>query len=183
MRRSTQGFTLIELLVVIAIVSLLATFILASFSGARKKARDSKRVQEISSLVTALELMYSNEGHYVCSSPIDSTDPHFMQYLVDQHYIQAIPRDPLNDPSSGVFPYYYYSSKASPGGPCGMYYQINYDVESDSHAVGTHCGLSGGDGRWVTPTHCHFDMPSAIPCDDPYGLLSSVSPQCAALED
>ena len=39
-RNRTRGFTLIEVLVVIAIISVLATILIPSFNGARKKPYD-----------------------------------------------------------------------------------------------------------------------------------------------
>lgn len=50
------GFTLIELLVVMAVISLLSSIIFASLGQARSKARDSRRVQDLIQLRTALEL-------------------------------------------------------------------------------------------------------------------------------
>ncbi len=47
---TNKGFTLIELLVVIAIIGLLSSVVLASLNTARGKARDAKRVAELSSL-------------------------------------------------------------------------------------------------------------------------------------
>ena len=51
-----RGFTLIELLVVIAIIGILATFIVASFTSAQQKARDSKRKTDLDAIKKALEL-------------------------------------------------------------------------------------------------------------------------------
>jgi prepilin-type N-terminal cleavage/methylation domain-containing protein len=55
-----SGFTLIELLVVIAIIGVLASIILASLKQARAKARDSKRIQDITQINTAIQL-YMND--------------------------------------------------------------------------------------------------------------------------
>ncbi len=63
-----KGFTLIELLVVVAIIGILASVVLASLNSARSKGRDAKRLSEIKQLMTALEMYYSEEGHYPISS-------------------------------------------------------------------------------------------------------------------
>lgn len=55
-KNKEKGFTLIELLVVVAIIGLLSSIVLASLSGARSKARDTKRVGEMRSIENALTL-------------------------------------------------------------------------------------------------------------------------------
>lgn len=63
-----RGFTLIELLTVIFIIGILATLILANFSRAREKTRDSRRKADMSTLKTALDGYYQRNQGY----PIDT---------------------------------------------------------------------------------------------------------------
>ena len=62
--RNQKGFTLIELLVVIAIIGILSTIVLVSVNDARIKARDARRVSELRSIATALEVYYDKYGEY-----------------------------------------------------------------------------------------------------------------------
>jgi prepilin-type N-terminal cleavage/methylation domain-containing protein len=62
--QNNKGFTLIELLVVVAIISILTAVALTSFQDARTKAANSKKIQEVDQLVTALALYYEDNGGY-----------------------------------------------------------------------------------------------------------------------
>ena len=62
-KTSPSAFTLIELLVVISIIGLLSSVVLASLSGARKSARDSRRQQDMQQIQTALELYRAQNGY------------------------------------------------------------------------------------------------------------------------
>lgn len=61
-RKTNKSFTLIELLVVIAIIGMLSSVIVASSGGARKKARDAKRMADLREVATAMELAFDNSS-------------------------------------------------------------------------------------------------------------------------
>ena len=71
-----RGFTLVELLVVISIIGVLTTILMVNFVGTREKANDSKKVQNLNSLKSALRLYYNDNQSYPngsnCTECLDS---------------------------------------------------------------------------------------------------------------
>lgn len=57
--KKNKGFTLFELLVSISIIGILTALASVAFSGAQKKARDARRMQDIQAIQTAAEQYYS----------------------------------------------------------------------------------------------------------------------------
>jgi type II secretion system protein G len=100
-----KGFTLIELLVVVAIIGLLATVAIITFSGARRSARDTKRMADLSRIRDALEMYYQENGFFPPSScgydcngydnSFDSTTWNALGAAL-QPYIGKLPVDPIN---------------------------------------------------------------------------------------
>lgn len=119
--KNNQGFTLIELLVVIAIIGLLASVVLVALNSARSKARDAKRLADMSQLTKALELYYNQYGQYpgytndygeaeaLCggwdTSKIDndSDGKPFIEPLVDARIVSRTPNDPSAQGTTSCF--------------------------------------------------------------------------------
>ncbi|KKR50177.1 MAG: General secretion pathway protein G [Candidatus Curtissbacteria bacterium GW2011_GWA1_40_16] len=116
-----RGFTLIELLVVISIIGILAAFIVASFTAAQQKARDSRRKADLDALKKALELAKpdSTGGAYYpgcagASSPCNLTaGTDLNPDIVSLKYLKVMPVDPSDTASAHV--YYSYDSQDSTG--------------------------------------------------------------------
>ncbi|MGI5840781.1 MAG: type II secretion system protein [Patescibacteria group bacterium] len=68
----SRGFTLIELLVAIGIIATLTAILLPNFMGARERARDAQRKQDLDAVKSALRLFYNDNESY----PVYSTDFH-----------------------------------------------------------------------------------------------------------
>lgn len=160
-----KGFTLIELLVVVSIVGLLSSVVLSSLRTARMKARDTKRIAQINSLNTALQLSYDdNNGVYLeCDAPSNtggcdllnffgpgtmadsSLDGNFMT-LLQPKYMSSSPIDPVNSLSQGYF--YVFSSGTFQGNNWDYIIAAHIENPNDPALSG---GLFYGDpvyGSW-----------------------------------
>lgn len=58
------GFTLVELLVVISIIATLTAILLPNFMGARERASDSKKKQDLIAIKNALRVFYNDTQNY-----------------------------------------------------------------------------------------------------------------------
>lgn len=105
-RRKISGFTLIELMVVIAIIGILSSMISVSLSYARMKARDARRISDLTQIRTALELYYSDNGKYPSAGAETTYGENTYYYSFNaswdelanklRKYISTLPKDPVN---------------------------------------------------------------------------------------
>lgn len=120
-----------ELLVVIGIIGLLASIIVINLTGARRRARDTKRIADVRSVQTAIEEYYGRNGFY----------PTTLGNMVTQGQIPQWPCDPLanqatcqacNGNSNNCYYYGYYT----PGGASGpQSYHMGASLEDTASLV------------------------------------------------
>ena len=103
MKKTLKGYTLIEMLMVVAIIGVLASSILIGLGSARSKARDARRITDLKSSQTALELYYSKYGVYPSRVPGSNETwewSDLVNVLTSSETglkISKIPKDPLNN--------------------------------------------------------------------------------------
>ncbi|MBU0732338.1 type II secretion system GspH family protein [Patescibacteria group bacterium] len=92
--RNKKGFTLIELLIVIAIIALLATLAIISLTTAQRKARDTKRLADVKSIQSSVELFFSDNADYPTTGIAVPPAAGFRQ---DMSTYMQVPNPPNND--------------------------------------------------------------------------------------
>ena len=154
-RSTSAGFTLIELLVVIAIIGLLASIILVSLNGARKKSRDARRQADLKQLQTTLELYANdNNGTYPTSAGaagaagVDFTSANVAGLAPT--FISAIPTDPLS--SSG---YYKYKTNSA---TVATSYCIGATLEGTVPSPATTCSTTSLTGQSTTQGAINYQV-------------------------
>ena len=149
MKRSRSGFTLVELVVVIAVIGILASIVIASYTGVQANNRDTRRKTDMANLVKSLELYYSDYGNYPLATSWYSSDNANWSTFSGMLDISKSPIDPRNTGSpttAGNYGYAYYSG-ASCGKQPGQWFILVYRFESapkEKITDGT-CSTNDGD--------------------------------------
>lgn len=84
-----RGFTLIELLVVCAIIGILSAVAVANYRRSIVKAKEAALQQDLYTMRTLINQYFADKGKY----------PSDLQALVEDHYLQVIPKDPITESS------------------------------------------------------------------------------------
>jgi len=100
--RQPKAFTIIEVVIVLAIAGLIMTMVLIAVRAASSSRRDTKRIQDVGTLATALEQFAQNDNG---SFPVAGTDITYTgsslntaSNFCSQNYLNC---SSFNDPSSG----------------------------------------------------------------------------------
>ncbi len=160
-----RAFTLIELLVVISIIAILSGITLTAISGSRSKARDGKRISDVSQIQLALEQYFDRCNAYptslTSSNAADCTANPSLGIVLGS-YISTIPNPPSGVSGQTVYDYFYNSGRTD--------YILHATLENSNAVVQD--GLPGatytsGSGGWTSGTGV-----SPITCDNSAGSKS-----------
>ncbi|HJQ98392.1 MAG TPA: type II secretion system protein [Candidatus Polarisedimenticolaceae bacterium] len=88
-RKRNGGFTLVELLVVCAIIGIFASVAVGNYRRSITKAKEAALQQDLYTMRTLINQYFADKGKY----------PQDLSSLVEDHYLQAIPRDPITESS------------------------------------------------------------------------------------
>lgn len=138
-----RGFTIVELLIVIVVIGILAGIVAVGFSTIQKRALDSGRLADMSTIMKALQMYKEANGafptHNASSggwgwevSTTGTGATNFIGALSQQNHISKVPVDPINKGSASgtsvteylapdvdnatVYEYFYYRGAAGDGG-------------------------------------------------------------------
>ncbi len=174
-----RGFTLVELLVVIAIIGLLATVGVVSLNRARAKARDAKRLSEVTQISKTLELYFNGKTEFPpglaaplttamdggCLSEKKGVEETCTAAASDVILLNPIPAGP--QPAAVDYLYRAYTEASVPASGSGsacdndatevcQSYGINFNLETSISGLsaGAHCLTNTGYLTTTTPKAC-----------------------------
>ncbi|GIW63087.1 MAG: hypothetical protein KatS3mg090_0913 [Patescibacteria group bacterium] len=121
--KDIQGFSLIELLVVIAMIGFLVAVGVANYNQARKRARDSQRINDLKALQSALELYKQGMSTPAYPANFATITPCAKWTSNGQTLMNSFPADPMGD---GCTYKYYYSR------PTTLEYNLSACMEANT---------------------------------------------------
>ena len=130
----TTGFTVIELLTVIAIIGFISAIVYSNLQDARKRALETKVVEEIDQLSKAFELYKADKGTYPGESTSilkenDYVISYLSENLVELKYIPTIPQ--YGDTDSTIYYAYYAGEDVKPDAISGKNIQCVSKIIND----------------------------------------------------
>lgn len=84
-RGHDEGWTLIELLVVLSLIMILASIALTTYRNSIVTAKEAALRSNLFLMRDAIDQYYADKGEY----------PQSLDTLVSEHYIRAVPKDPI----------------------------------------------------------------------------------------
>ncbi len=167
-----KGFTLIELLIVIAIIGILAVALLPTILGAPAKGRDSARLSNVNTVVTAIEgAMVDGVAYPSGTNCVGGAAGAFMAGGTHQKYFQGgqFPKDPSATSSAllgcaaGLHVYRDITDATAKGR--GQNYWVATVVETPSNANSTVAAVNAANAAippvLSAPTSCTSTAPCA----------------------
>jgi len=125
------GFTLLELLIVIVIIGILALLIIPNITSAPKKARDTKRKTDITTLRKGLEEYFVNSNVYpdsTASAPLNGLNALTQG---SAPIVKTVPTDPKN-----AAPYTYVYVSANSNSTYTLTACLENDQDTGANTVG-----------------------------------------------
>lgn len=117
--RYNSGFTLVELMVVMVILAIMASIMWSNFSNSIIKGKDSKRKQDLQSVVKSIEVYYNDMRMYPTPGQINWGQPLVNPSITGVVYMQKLP----SEATASDNPYCYQSDD-------GGYYKIYAKLEN-----------------------------------------------------
>jgi len=100
-RRVRQGFTLIEILIVVVILGILAAIVIPQFTDAAGEASRSNLQSQLQTIRSQIEL-YNVQNPAFMYDAGTATDATFWDPLIQNNYLQTLPKNPLQSGSTSV---------------------------------------------------------------------------------